>query len=172
MAQAYNEPVFMDFNYDHMTRYGYGIYTPIEIPQDLNLYIAYRTDLAEGSEILHSRLRDDYNKGNPEVLAAIREWAQLTEYVAECLRERHLSSYINRNFDLRCEVCRDSVSPKNRNMVEIARKAGASAKFTGSGGAIIGTYEGEEMYRKLQEKLKEFSVEVIKPDIVTGGGAQ
>lgn len=175
VAQAYNEPVFMDFNHDHMMQYGYGIYTPIEIPGDLNLYIAYRTDLAEGSEILHSRLRDDYSNGNPEVLAAIREWAQLTEYVAECLHERkyrHLSAYINRNFDLRCEVCGDSVSPKNRNMVEIARKTGASAKFTGSGGAIIGTYEDEEMYRNLQIKLKEFSVEVIRPDIVTGGGEQ
>ncbi len=173
VAQAYNEPVFMDFNQEYMAQHGYGIYTPIAIPQDLNLYIAYRTDLAEGSEILHSRLRDDYNKGNPEVLAAIREWAELTEYVGECLRSgnyKHLPAYINRNFDLRCEVCGDSVSPKNRNMVDIARKAGASAKFTGSGGAIIGTYENEEMYRKLQLKLKEFSVEVIKPQIVTSGG--
>ncbi len=172
VAQAYNEPVFMDFDYNHMMQHGYGIYTPIRIPSDLNLYIAYRTDLAEGSEILHSRLREDYDSGKPEILAAIREWAELTEYVGECLRDHkyeHLSAYINRNFDLRCEVCGDSVSPKNRRMVDIARKAGASAKFTGSGGAIIGTYEDEEMFRNLQQKLREFSVEVIKPDIVTEG---
>ena len=92
--------------------------------------------------------------------------------MAECLRDgkyEHLPAYINRNFDLRCEVCGDSVSPKNRRMVDIARKAGASAKFTGSGGAIIGTYKDEEMFRNLQQKLREFSVEVIKPDIVTEG---
>ncbi len=172
VAQAYNEPVFMDFNYDYMMENGFGIYTPIAIPDELNLYIAYRTDLAEGSEILHSRLRDDYNAGKPHVLDAIREWADLTLQVKECLDSRSyhkLPEYLNRNFDLRCEVCGDSVSPKNRNMVEIARLAGASAKFTGSGGAIIGTYENEEMYKRLQKALKEFDVEVIKPQIVTHG---
>lgn len=172
VAQAYNEPVFMDFNYEYMMENGFGIYTPIKIPDELNLYIAYRTDLAEGSEILHSRLRANYNEGRPEVLEAIREWADLTEKVKECLINRNYSKlpkYLNRNFDLRCEVCSDSISPKNRNMVEIARKTGASAKFTGSGGAIIGTYEDEEMYKRLRKELREFDVEVIKPQIITQG---
>ncbi|MFA6659860.1 MAG: hypothetical protein WCS25_09230, partial [Victivallaceae bacterium] len=78
---------------------------------------------------------------------------------------------LNRNFDLRCEVCARSVSPKNKNMVDIARKAGASAKFTGSGGAIIGTYEDEKMFAKLKKDLKRFSVEVIKPEIVNSASA-
>ena len=172
VAQAYNEPVFMDFNKDYMASYGTGRYLPITIPEELKLYVAYRTDLAEGSEILHSRLRDDYESGVPAVLDAMKEWADLTEQVKGALETKDfgkIPALLNRNFDLRLEVCRTSISPMNRKMVELARSAGASAKFTGSGGAIIGTYEDEKMFKRLTAVCKEHGIEVIKPDIVTSG---
>ena len=171
VAQSYNTPVFMDFDKKFMAVHGYGNYHPIEIPPEMKIYIAFRTDLAEGSEILHSRLREDYESGDPKVLAAMQEWADLTVKVKDAMEKRdfvRLPALLNRNFDLRCEVC-SSVSKKNKQMVELARSAGASAKFTGSGGAIIGTYEDEAMYATLKEKLKEFDIEVIKPAIVTSG---
>ncbi|MEI8244426.1 MAG: GHMP kinase [Lentisphaerota bacterium] len=171
VAQSYNTPVFMDFDKKFMAEHGYGNYHPIEIPPEMKIYIAFRTDLAEGSEILHSRLREDYESGDPKVLAAMQEWADLTVKVKDAMEKRdfvRLPALLNRNFDLRCEVC-SSVSKKNKQMVELARSAGASAKFTGSGGAIIGTYEDESMYATLKEKLKEFDIEVIKPEIVTSG---
>ena len=159
VAQAYNTPVYMDFDRDYMQRHGIG----------LHCYIAYRTDLAEGSEVLHSRLRDEFEAGKPEVLAAMREWADLTDRVREALGKRDfggLPALLNRNFDLRCEVCGTAISPKNRRMVELARAVGASAKFTGSGGAIIGTYEDEAMFHALRTRLAEHQIEVIRPDIV------
>jgi glucuronokinase len=73
---------------------------------------------------------------------------------------------INRNFDLRSEVCSGSISEKNRRMVELARSCGASAKFTGSGGAIIGTYENEAMFDTLRTTLKGYDVDIIRPNIV------
>ena len=82
-----------------------------------------------------------------------------------------IPALMNRNFDLRSEVCANSISEKNRRMVEIARSCGASAKFTGSGGAIVGTFEDEAMFEKLKKELKFFDVEVIKPHIVTTGEA-
>ena len=169
VAQAYNMPVYMDFNKEHMEKYGFGNYQKIRIPADLNLFVAYRVDLAEGSEILHSRLREDYNAGNPQVLAAIDEWADLTVQMKSALAandRNQIARLINRNFDLRCEVCSGSISEKNRRMVDIARKCGASAKFTGSGGAIIGTFEDDEMFENLRRNLKAFDVEVIRPSIV------
>ena len=51
-------------------------------------------------------------------------------------------------------------------MVSAARSSGASAKFTGSGGAIIGTYQDEKMFDRLKKILNEIGVEVIKPQIV------
>lgn len=172
VAQAYNTPVFMDFDRAYMEKHGVGLYHPIVIPAELKLYVAYRTDLAEGSEILHSRLRDDYESGVPAVLEAMKEWANLTERLRDALVAGDLKvipGILNRNFDLRLEVCRTSISAMNRRMVEEARSVGASAKFTGSGGAIIGTYEDEEMFSSLKRACKEHGIEVIKPDIVTGG---
>ena len=167
-VQPYETPVYMDFNKEHMEKFGYGIYEPIEIPDDLPIYIAYRTDLAEGSEILHSRLSLDYEAGVPEVHAAVREWADLTDRVRDALASHKydlLPALLDRNFDLRCEVCGSSVSKKNRHMVQIARQFGASAKFTGSGGAIIGTYR-TDTFDDMRRELKKNDVEVIKPEIV------
>ena len=172
VAQAYNYPVFMNFDYSYMQKHGVGIYEKIEIPTELKLYVAYRTDLAEGSEILHSRLREDYDNKVPTVLAAMEEWANLTEQVKLALANKDfdkIPALLNRNFDLRCEVCAGSISQKNRNMVEIARSVGASAKFTGSGGAIIGTYSNDEMFEKMRVLFKENKIDIIKPDIVTSG---
>lgn len=169
VAQAYNMPVYMDFDKAHMLANGIGRYETIEIPQELKLFVAFRTDLAEGSEILHSRLRDDYERGVPAVLDAIKEWADLTEQVKNAIESRQFAkipALLDRNFDLRCEVCGGSISAKNRQMVEIARTNGASAKFTGSGGAIIGTYADEAMYRRLKDAFAKHSISIIKPKIV------
>lgn len=171
VAQAFNEPIYMDFDEKIMKTNGYGHYETILIPENMNLYIAFRTDLSEGSEILHGHLREDYNNGRPEVLAAIDEWIELSEKALIAMKNKdreRLADLINRNFDLRCEVC-SSVSKKNKLMVELARSVGASAKFTGSGGGIIGTYENEKMFKELKRTLKKHKIEVLKPSIVTGG---
>ena len=169
VAQSYNVPVHMDFDRDHMNEHGYGIYKEIELPDFLNLYIAFRTDLSEGSEILHGHLREDYEKGRPKVLAAMKEWAELTDKVLDCMEEsspEKLHKLINRNYDLREKVC-STISPRNKLMVNLAREAGASAKFTGSGGAIIGTYRDETTFGRMKERLNAEDIQIIKPRIVT-----
>lgn len=169
VAQSYNAPVFMDFERAHMNEYGYGVYKEIELPESLNLYIAFRTDLSEGSEILHGHLREDYENGKPEVLAAMTEWAELTDEVCKSIAKNNsnaLHKLLDRNYDLREEIC-STISPKNKIMVNLARSAGASAKFTGSGGAIIGTYKDEAMFEHMKEKLNAEDIQIIKPKIVT-----
>jgi glucuronokinase len=59
-----------------------------------------------------------------------------------------------------------NLSAKNIEMVETARSLGASAKFTGSGGAIIGTYADDRMYDLLAKTLHEMNIHVLKPSIV------
>jgi len=56
--------------------------------------------------------------------------------------------------------------PKQENLVELIRSTGASAKFTGSGGAIIGMYDSEEELELLSSKLKGTEAELIIPTIV------
>ena len=54
-------------------------------------------------------------------------------------------------------------------MVEIARSCGASAKFTGSGGAIIGTYSDDTMFENMRKAFKAEHIDLLKPDIVCEG---
>ena len=52
-------------------------------------------------------------------------------------------------------------------MVERARRAGATAQFAGSGGAIVGTYPDEATFARLQQELGAIGCSVIRP-IVAG----
>jgi glucuronokinase len=50
-------------------------------------------------------------------------------------------------------------------MIEAARSAGASAKFAGSGGAIVGTFTDETQYADLEHSLTAIGCEVFRPQI-------
>ncbi|MBA7569681.1 hypothetical protein ES708_11422 [subsurface metagenome] len=167
VAQTYETPVFMDFNRKYMDKQGFGKYTPIDANLFPPVYIAFRTDQSSGSEVVHNDLRARYDYKEPDVLKAMVEWAELSEKVKNCLEsgeKSKLAASIDRNFDLRKSLIK--ISKENIDMIETARSTGASAKFTGSGGAIIGTYDDEKTYRSLKEKMNKKSIEVIKPAIV------
>lgn len=168
VAQAYAQPVFMDFNADYMEKHGFGRYEPFAADLLPNLYIAYRTDLSESSEVLHGDLRTRYNKGDANVHQAMVEWAALTDQVHELIKGgkgSEIGPLLDRNFDLRQEVC--DVNPRNAEMVALAREIGVSAKFTGSGGAIIGTYGDDAQFNALQSHLTANGIQVFKPQVVT-----
>jgi glucuronokinase len=50
-------------------------------------------------------------------------------------------------------------------MVDVARRTGASAKFAGSGGAIIGTYRDETMLESLRASLAAIGCRTTKPQV-------
>lgn len=52
-------------------------------------------------------------------------------------------------------------------IVDEARAAGASAKFAGSGGAIVGTYEDDAQYAALERDLAAIGCKTLKPSIAT-----
>ncbi len=168
VAQVYCQPVYMDFNKTHMDSVGYGIYTELSGALFPNMYIAYRTDLSQVSEVVHNDLKQRYNNKDQQVLQAIQEWSDLTVQFKNSIENKKpesIGKLMNRNFDIRRAIT--NVSDGNIAMVETARSTGASAKFTGSGGAVIGTYKDERMYEELSQKLKTMNVEVIKPNMVT-----
>ena len=167
VIQAYEAPVYMDFNKDLLESRGYGDYQVLDKKLFRNIYIAYQTDLSEGSEVVHNDFKERVHFGITEVLDAIRQWGEITlKGVAELKAGRidKLNALINQNFDLRSTVM--NIGEKNRNMVELARSTGASAKFTGSGGAIIGLYENEEAYQRLKKLLGGNNIATIKPEII------
>ena len=167
VAQAFEAPVYMDFDRKIMTELGYGRYETFSKDLLPNLYIAFMQDLAEGSEVVHNNLREKYDAGNILVIKAMDRFAELTTEAYSCLKNNQntkLGSLMNENFDLRRSICQISV--KNIHMIELARSIGASAKFTGSGGAIIGTFEDEKMFRSLEEIFSAHQIEILKPDIL------
>jgi len=165
VAQAYECPVFMNFDKRLMELQGYGEYIPFDKKLLPPIYIAYRTHLSEGSELTHNDLAERYARKDPAVLEAVAQWTQLTEQVWNKLQrgDKNIGELLNQNFDIRRKLI--PISKGNIEMIEAARSVGASAKFTGSGGAIIGTYEDEKMFDVLVNVMKKTGAAVIKPVI-------
>lgn len=167
VIQAYEGVVFMDFNRAHVERLGYGIYEELDPDLLPNVYIAFTNKLSEGTEVFHNDIRGRWNRGERDVVSAMYQWANLAQRVRDMLLEgrgREIGPLLNENFDLRRRLYK--ISQGNLDMVETARDCGASAKFTGSGGAIVGTYEDDAMFDRLSAALEPQQVTVIKPRIV------
>lgn len=167
VAQSYENPVFMDFDKYKMDEYGYGNYTALNADKLPSVYIAFRKDQSQGSEVTHNNLKARFDIGEKPVLDAMKEWASLTAEFMQAVEGGDVEKMhwlINRNYDLRESLI--EVSEANKDMVKIARSVGVSAKFTGSGGAIIGIYNSEKQFGQLVKAFDNYEIDVIKPNIV------
>lgn len=167
VIQVYEGVVAMDFSPSAMRQEAgltFGDYESLDPSLLPPLYVAYSHDAGEPTEVFHNNLKARFDAKEAAVLDAMRVFAQLTDSFREALAARDLSAMhrlINRNFDTRRSIC---VLPESQTrMVEVARSTGASAKFAGSGGAIIGAYDNESTYHRLEERLGALGCKVIKP---------
>ena len=90
------------------------------------LYIAYKSELSEGSEVFHNDLRRRFNSGDPEVINAMIRWADIAEQIRACLQSGQTHSIgplLDANFELRKSIC--NIHPDNIEMVDAARSVGA-----------------------------------------------
>lgn len=167
VIQAYEGLVYMDFDRTHFQHNGFGRYEPMDPKLLPNLYVAYTSELSEGTEVFHNDIRGRFDRGESAVVDAMAFWAELTEQVRELLLKGEgdrIGSLLDQNFDRRCEIYQ--MSEPMLQVIKTARNVGASAKFTGSGGAIVGTYEDEAMFQQLEKALTPLGMGVIKPTIV------
>ncbi len=167
VAQVYQGLVYMDFDRAVMEKQGWGNYETLPPGKLPPVYIAYRTNIAESSDVFHNDIRSRYDRGEPEVVEAMKFWADLTVRARAALlagRDDELAELMNANFDRRRKIYR--IHPDNISMVEGARSVGASAKFTGSGGAIVGTFRDEAMYKNLCCVLEPMGIHVLKPHLI------
>ena len=180
VIQIYNGLVFMDFDRAFVESHNHGKYErlyPCSLfpdPRSLNLYIAYDANRAEESGKAHKKVKRLFEEKNADVLAAMSEFADIAQKGRDLLvapnldpatRNSQLATLINANFDLRDRIF--NVAEENRRMVMTARKSGASAKFAGSGGAIVGTYGDEEQFGRLTADLAAIGTVVLRPTIAT-----
>jgi len=166
VIQVYEGIVYMDFERSHLEKNGYGIYEPLNPPTLPPLYVAFDPARAEVSDIPHRNLRELFNRGDPTVLAAMQRYREITDMGKGALMKgdwEALNRVINENFDLRRTIM--NIAPENLRMVEVARSTGASAKFAGSGGAILGLYKDGRQYQQLSDALAEIRCTVLRPMI-------
>lgn len=167
VAQVYQGLVYMDFDREWMESHGSGRYENLDTALLPPLYIAYRTDLSEGSEVFHNNIRGRFNAGEKEIVEAMRFWAHLTDRARQALEEHDhvlLGKLMDANFDQRAKLY--NLSEGNLRMVQAAREAGASAKFSGSGGAIVGICPDDATFARLQKAFDKMEVNVIRPQVV------
>lgn len=156
VAQIYGGLVYMDFDNEYMTSNGHGHYETMDTSLLPTIYLAYCSERSDSGNT-HSPVKDRYERGDKEVLDAIKQWREYTDEGRDAILNRdydRLGRIMDRNFDLRRKVYGDrALGAKNLEMIDTARSLGLPAKFAGSGGAIIGICESPE---KLAEAKAAF----------------
>jgi glucuronokinase len=169
VVQCYEGLIYMDFDQSQakevegVTAYHYEPLSTEWIPP---FYVAYHTQLGEPTELFHNDIRGRYNRREPQVVEAMQRFADLAAQGREALINRDaacLDTLINRNFELRRSLYR--LPDWQIRMIDVARSCGASAKFAGSGGAVVGLVPDEDMLALLRQRMKEIGCSVVLPQI-------
>jgi glucuronokinase len=170
VIQCYEGMVYMNFDkacartVSGFTCYDYE---PLGNVWQPPFYLAYHAALSEPTERFHNDIRGRYNRGDAQIVNAMIQFADLAAQGRQAIRNQdlaHLSHLIDANFDLRRTIYQ--LPDWQVEMVETARSCGASAKFAGSGGAIIGLYQDEGMLAQLRERLTAIGSKVIVPQVL------
>jgi len=167
VIQVYEGLVYMDFAKHLMDSRGYGEYERLEPMLLPNIYLAYRTSLSEGTEVFHTNVRERWNSGDAAVCGAMEEWASYASRGREALLQgdvTQLGKLIDANFDLRANIY--TISKGNLEMIQTARSVGATSNFSGSGGAVTGTFKDDRMFAKLEEAFAPLGIKVLRPKVI------
>ena len=167
VIQVYEGLVTMDFAPERMHEiddYACGVYERLDPSVLPPLYFAYSTEVSEPTERFHGELGTRVKQKDPVVLSALAHCADLAVRARQAIAARdsqELGRLMDENFNTRKTIY--PTMPRGQlDMVERARRVGASAKFAGSGGAIVGTYRDEAMFQGLQRELAEIGCVVLR----------
>ena len=165
VIQSYEGTMYMDFAKTSGTENGQ--FSRLSIPDDHHFYIAYSTAVSEPTEVLHGNLKSKMASQDSDTVIAMNDIADLAcqgKVAIESGNYDLLNDLIDKNFDLRQRVCQ--LNPSHEKMIETARFTGASAKYCGSGGAIVGQFRDVKMFELLRGQLESIGCTVFRPTIV------
>jgi glucuronokinase len=169
VIQVYEGLIYMDFDaaseriIDGYACYEYEPLDPATLP---TVYVAYHDALSEPTEVFHNDIRGRFDRGEPAIVAAMQRFASIAERGRAALLAGDVDTLdvlVNENFDTRRSVF--ALPPWQIEMVEAARRCGASAKFAGSGGAIVGVYRDVATLDRLRSSLQAIHCRVVVPTV-------
>lgn len=166
VAQVYEGLVYMDFSRDLMEERGHGLYESLDPSLLPPMFVAHRKASTKVSGTALGELKRRWERGDQEPRESLRRIAALASAGRQALLDGNtaaFSSLMNENFDLRRGIMR--IAEEDLAMVDAARELGASAKLTGSGGAIIGVLQDEGMEARIRERLEGLGARVIIPSV-------
>jgi glucuronokinase len=136
VTQAYDDLVLVDcdepFAPGSVRVVGAGLLPP--------LFVAWNPAGGRASGRVHASVRERFQHGDPVVRGVMRELAALADEGLACLERGDGAAFracLDRNLALRCRVY--EVDAHSLELAAIARDFGASAKLSGSGGAVVGS---------------------------------
>ncbi len=165
VIQFYEGLVAMDFGCaETVDGYVCGEYQELDVELLPPLYLAYSDAGGEPTEVFHNNLRERYNSGETLVVDAMQKLVALTDESLRALRNQNTSLFsrlMDENFNIRRSI--SALNPYHIKMVETARSCGVSAKYAGSGGAIIGVCEDDLTFAALERALGKVGCHVVRP---------
>ncbi len=159
VAQAYGGLTFMEFGPDRR----YEPLSPNGLP---TLLLAWRRDAAQDSDDVHRSLRIRFDQGEESVKGAMDELAQLARAARDALvtgDREGFAAAVDGSFDVRRRVL--ALDKRHVEMVECARAIGASANYSGSGGAIVVACRDQWHLERASSVLKQVGCETLKVQI-------
>ena len=161
LVQAHGGVLVMDFGAGTVERLDPGLLPP--------LYVAWREDAGKPSGRFHRGLRARFDRGEPAVVDAMAELGDVARLGADALQtgdHELLAELVDRTFDLRAAIA--DLDRRHVRMIELARAAGASANYAGSGGAIAGTLPHPDAFGEVEAALASAGCAVIRPRLASG----
>lgn len=138
VAQSFGGLTFMDFVSCGSDPRGHGAYEALEPSLLPPLLIAYRPESGADSGDVHADLRARYERGEPLVRDGMTDLAGLARRAKTALLDGDREVFgrcVDGSFDVRRRML--DLDPRHVAMIDCARDTGASANYTGSGGAIV-----------------------------------
>ena len=164
VVQVYEGCMYMDLDESFLKEKGHGLYERIDPSLLPDFYLAYKPDLGKVSGGVLQNIRKSYERGDSLTLSTLKRLAEIAHEGKAALEQHELNEFfnlMNLNFDLRSKIM--FITETNKELIQVARQCGASAKFAGSGGSIIGMYRGKGMFDLLVSELGKLQAEVIRP---------
>jgi glucuronokinase len=166
VVQTYGGLVAMDFSdMETDSRFGvsHGTYERLDPSGLPPLFLGYHDSAAQPSGTYHEHLRIKYEAGDQVVREMLRELAALVLEGRAALRWRDAARFgplIGKNMALRRSL--GPLPDVQVELADLAEATGAHATFAGSGGAIVGTYDGDDHFEALADAFADIGADLVK----------